>query len=123
MDFLKKAAVQVHEAECGEGRLQAPCRGLGIDDLARLPQRFHTIRHHSQARGQRSRRRKTEENWVLTSGDMDLLTGPHQTSFLEESSSTIRLSEGERPVLAPEYAESAPVDVIADPDSYTSASS
>lgn len=54
---------------------------------------------------------------------MGLFTGPHQTSFFEESSSTIRLSEGERPVLAPEYAERAPLDVMADPLSYTRASS
>lgn len=53
----------------------------------------------------------------LTSGVIGLFTGPHQTSFFEESSSTIRLSEGERPVLAPEYAERAPLDVIAEPDS------
>jgi len=54
---------------------------------------------------------------VLTSGVMGLLTGPHHTSFFDESSSTIRLSEGERPVLAPEYAERAPEDVMAEPDS------
>lgn len=35
----------------------------------------------------------------------------------------MRLSEGERPVLAPEYAESAPDAVMAEPVSYTSASS
>ena len=34
--------------------------------------------------------------------DMGLFTGPHQTSLFDDSSSTIRLSEGERPVLAPE---------------------
>jgi len=39
---------------------------------------------------------------VLTSGDMGLLTGPHQMLFSEEGSLTILLSEGERPVLAPE---------------------
>lgn len=38
----------------------------------------------------------------LTSVDMGLFTGPHQTSLFDDSSSTIRLSEGERPVLAPE---------------------
>ena len=54
---------------------------------------------------------------MLTSGVMGLLTGPHHTSFFDESSSTIRLSEGERPVLAPEYAERAPEDVMAEPDS------
>jgi hypothetical protein len=59
----------------------------------------------------------------LTSWVMGLFTGPHQTSFFDESSSTMRLSEGERPVLAPEYAESAPDAVIAEPVSYTSASS
>lgn len=36
---------------------------------------------------------------------------------------TIRLSSGERPVLAPEYAVKAPVEVIAEPVSYTRASS
>ncbi len=42
------------------------------------------------------------ESLRLTSGVMGLLTGPHQTSFSEDSSFTTRLSEGERPVLAPE---------------------
>jgi hypothetical protein len=51
----------------------------------------------------------------LTSGVMGLLTGPHQMSFDESSSWTIRLSEGERPVLAPEYAERAPDEVMAEP--------
>lgn len=51
----------------------------------------------------------------LTSGVMGLLTGPHQTSFSEDSSLTIRLSDGERPVLAPEYALRAPLEVIAEP--------
>lgn len=64
-----------------------------------------------------------EEVVSLTSGVMGLLTGPHQISFSEPSSFTIRLSEGERPVFAPEYAESAPDDVMADPVSYTRASS
>ena len=54
---------------------------------------------------------------------MGLLTGPHQTSFSEPSSLTIRLSRGERPVLAPEYAVKAPVEVMAEPVSYTKASS
>ena len=52
---------------------------------------------------------------VLTSGLISLLTGPHQISFSELGSRTIRLSEGERPVFAPEYAERAPEDVMADP--------
>lgn len=60
---------------------------------------------------------------ALTSTVIGLLTGPHQTSPLDESSSTMRLSEGERPVLAPEYAERAPDAVIAEPVSYTRASS
>lgn len=46
---------------------------------------------------------------------MGLLTGPHQMSFSELASLTIRLSRGERPVLAPEYAVNAPVDVMAEP--------
>lgn len=52
---------------------------------------------------------------MRTSGVMDLLTGPHQISFSDVSSFTIRLSEGERPVFAPEYAERAPVEVTAEP--------
>ena len=52
---------------------------------------------------------------MLTSGDIGLFTGPHQTSLSEPSSFTIRLSSGERPVFVPEYAVSAPVDVIAEP--------
>ena len=50
-----------------------------------------------------------------TCGVMSLLTGPHHTSFSELGSLTIRLSEGERPVFAPEYAESAPAEVMAVP--------
>ncbi len=60
---------------------------------------------------------------MLTSGVMGLLTGPHQISFSEPGSFTIRLSNGERPVFAPEYAVSAPVDVMAEPVSNTRASS
>jgi hypothetical protein len=59
----------------------------------------------------------------LTSGVMDLLTGPHQMSFSEPGSFTILLSNGERPVFAPEYAVRAPVDVMAEPVSKTRASS
>jgi hypothetical protein len=36
-------------------------------------------------------------------------------SLSEPSSLTIRLSEGERPVLAPEDVERAPVEVMAEP--------
>lgn len=43
----------------------------------------------------------------------------HQISFSDVSSLTIRLSFGDRPVLAPEYAVKAPLDVMAEPDSYT----
>jgi hypothetical protein len=46
---------------------------------------------------------------------MGLLTGPHHTSFSDPSSFTMRLSKGERPVFAPEYAVIAPVEVIAEP--------
>ena len=60
---------------------------------------------------------------VLTSGVIGLLTGPHHTSFSEPGSFTIRLSRGDRPVLVPEYAVNAPVDVMAEPVSYTRASS
>ena len=71
---------------------------------------------------------------VLTSGVIGLLTGlsncqyhdptrcqavtatyPHHTSFSEPGSFTIRLSKGERPVFAPEYAVRAPVEVMAEP--------
>jgi len=44
-------------------------------------------------------------------------------SFSEPGSFTIRLSNGERPVFAPEYAVRAPVDVMAEPVSKTRASS
>jgi hypothetical protein len=53
--------------------------------------------------------------YVLTSGVMGLFTGPHQMSFSELGSLTIRLSKGDRPVFAPEYAVRAPVDVMAEP--------
>lgn len=56
-----------------------------------------------------------DEGWALTSAFIGLFTGPHQISSFDESSSTIRLSKGERPVLAPEYAESAPEAVMAEP--------
>lgn len=58
-----------------------------------------------------------QKDLALTWGDMGLFTGPHQMSFSEFSSLTIRLSSGERPVFAPEYAVSAPLDVMAEPDS------
>lgn len=52
---------------------------------------------------------------VHTSGVISLFTGPHHTSFSEPGSRTIRLSRGERPVFAPEYAVKAPLDVMAEP--------
>jgi hypothetical protein len=55
--------------------------------------------------------------YELTSGDMGLFTGPHQTSLSDPGSFTTRLSRGDRPVLAPEYADKAPVEVIAVPGS------
>jgi hypothetical protein len=58
---------------------------------------------------------KNRECSSLTSGVIGLLTGPHQISFSELGSLTILLSSGERPVLAPEYAVRAPVDVMAEP--------
>jgi hypothetical protein len=58
---------------------------------------------------------KKEKNMKLTSGVMGLFTGPHQTLFSDDSSLTIRLSEGERPVFAPEYALKAPLEVMAVP--------
>jgi hypothetical protein len=50
-----------------------------------------------------------------TSGLMGLLTGPHQILPCEVSSFTIRLSSGDLPVLAPEYAVMAPDKTIAVP--------
>lgn len=44
-------------------------------------------------------------------------------SFSDVGSLTTRLSKGERPVLLPEYAVRAPVDDMAEPGSYTNASS
>jgi hypothetical protein len=58
---------------------------------------------------------KTNAEMGLTSGVIGLLTGPHQISFSEPGSLTILLSNGERPVFAPEYAVRAPEDVMADP--------
>lgn len=43
---------------------------------------------------------------------------PHQSSCAEASSLTMRLSLGDRPVLAPDSVASAPVDVMNDPFSY-----
>lgn len=59
----------------------------------------------------------------LTCGDISLFTGPHQISFSDPGSLTILLSRGDRPVFAPEYAVRAPDDVMAEPVSYTRASS
>lgn len=70
-----------------------------------------------------TRLRRRRKDFRLTSGSIGLLTGPHQTSFDDSSSFTIRLSDGDLPVFAPEYADSAPEEVIADPVSYTKASS
>lgn len=44
-----------------------------------------------------------------------ILTGPHQILSVEVSSSTIRLSLGDRPVFLPEDVAIAPADVIAEP--------
>jgi hypothetical protein len=44
-------------------------------------------------------------------------------SSSDEGSLTMRLSDGDRPVFLPEYAVKAPVDEMAVPVSYTSASS
>lgn len=59
----------------------------------------------------------------LTSAVIGLLTGPHQISFSESGSLTMRLSSGDRPVFAPEKVVNAPVEVMAEPVSYTNASS
>lgn len=70
---------------------------------------------YATTRNKITHRNKEKKKAQLTSGVMGLLTGPHQTSFSEDSSLTIRLSDGERPVLAPEYALRAPLEVIAEP--------
>ena len=102
-------------------RLEDKIRNVGCfcQDMqkAALGSGFHT------ARSSHLQMRSRQNNTVLTWGDIGLLTGPHQTSFSEPSSFTIRLSRGERPVLAPEYAVKAPVEVMAEPVSYTKASS
>lgn len=46
-----------------------------------------------------------------------MLTGPHQILSVDVSSSTIRLSLGERPVFLPDEVARAPADVMAEPDS------
>lgn len=71
--------------------------------------RLATVFTISHARGMK------EKEMPPTSGVIGLFTGPHQTSFSELGSLTIRLSSGERPVFAPEKAVKAPVDVMADP--------
>lgn len=50
-----------------------------------------------------------------TDGSIGLLTGPHQTSLSDVPSLTILLSDGDRPVFAPEYADKAPEAVMAEP--------
>lgn len=47
----------------------------------------------------------------------------HQMSCSEDDSFTMRLSRGDRPVFAPEYAVNAPLEAMAEPISYTRASS
>lgn len=51
----------------------------------------------------------------IKSNQIDCVAYPHQISFSDPGSLTILLSSGERPVFAPEYAVSAPVDVMAEP--------
>lgn len=55
-----------------------------------------------------------------------MLTGPHQILSVDVSSSTIRLSLGDRPVFFPEDVAIAPAEVMADPvsllDQYVSRS-
>jgi hypothetical protein len=79
--------------------------GVEADVVARAPQwrlRYaKTIRATQQPYGSHRRGSGTWKE-VLTSGLISLLTGPHQISFSELGSRTIRLSEGERPVFAPE---------------------
>lgn len=91
--------------------------------MPRSTRRFALVNAHGPALGCFVDVCRTRGRNILTSGDIGLLTGPHQISFSEPSSFTMRLSEGERPVFAPEYADRAPEDVMAEPVSYTSASS
>lgn len=77
--------------------------------LPRLRPQTQTTIIISHARGMK------QKKIPLTSGVIGLFTGPHQTSFSELGSLTIRLSSGERPVFAPENAVKAPVDVMAEP--------
>jgi hypothetical protein len=74
-----------------------------------------TSGHLSGARTRQAAIKAHDEKRKLTSGVIGLFTGPHQISFSELSSFTMRLSDGDRPVFAPEYADSAPEEVIADP--------
>lgn len=46
-------------------------------------------------------------------------TPTYQISFSDDGSFTTLLSDGDRPVFAPEYAVKAPLDAIAEPISYT----
>ena len=109
--------------DAGQRGLQEGLQGCSAAlDRTRLAHRLHYVWPPGLGHGSRRppaarpARNGTRKHY-LTSVDIGLFTGPHQTSFLDDSSSTIRLSDGERPVLAPEYAESAPVDVMAEPDS------
>ena len=89
------------------GRLPR-CKEPRLDPNAQKPEAVMTFDEKSQWRG-------AGRDIVLTWGDMGLLTDPHQTSFSEPSSLTTRLSSGDRPVFAPEYAVKAPVEVMAEP--------
>jgi hypothetical protein len=56
-----------------------------------------------------------DENISLTSGVLWLVDWSPPDVVSELGSLTIRLSLGDRPVFAPEYAVRAPVDVIVEP--------
>lgn len=60
----------------------------------------------------RASKRKMKELGVLTSVDIGLFTGPHQTSFSELSSFTIRLSEGDRPLVVMGTTVSMCLDIV-----------
>src|SRR5437667_437740 len=110
--------------------MAGPRPGIGACRVTRQIARYEGIARKLAAQSPHRKKKVTYFGWHgLVDGSPPVsvsatpLHGIHRTSqtyqmsFSDVGSLTILLSSGERPVLAPEYAVRAPVDVIADPDS------
>lgn len=82
--------------------MRPSAKQLNKADMVRICSTVDPTRVHNEVQNTQQQNKGLTSKKALTSGAMALLTGPHQISFSEDSSLTIRLSEGERPVFAPE---------------------